>query len=167
MSFLAALGCPVPEAPPGGSVRHQGDDAVVFCKNDSSMMWRLRCVDSRWVGTPLNCSAGACASPVLPKTHVQYMYVVFFMIFHLAAIPKSSLPLPTEEPLPPLADSYGSNALVQCVYLHDCTRSEHLHALCSRAGLIVAILVGVAIGILCGVLLLCFVLLIRRRSVSS
>ena len=54
---LPALGCADPKPPRHGKVRRHGDKAIITC-NDTSIMWKLTCQNSAWVGAAKNCSQG-------------------------------------------------------------------------------------------------------------
>ena len=92
---LPALGCADPKPPRHGKVRRHGDKAIITC-NDTSIMWKLTCQNSAWVGAAKNCSQGeryflSTSRTVQGCTRIQcaYSLVLFDITYQYVYCPFS------------------------------------------------------------------------------
>ena len=54
---ISVIGCPTIRAPPGGTLRREGDRVTIRC-NHTEEIWYLTCRNNRWIGEQGNCSLG-------------------------------------------------------------------------------------------------------------
>ena len=55
--FLAAIGCPDLESPPGGKVKREEHVARYEC-TETDVTWSVTCEGTSWVGEMKNCTPG-------------------------------------------------------------------------------------------------------------